>query len=73
MVIFFGPQASPQQLNCFMYHAWWGGVDILNEHGMVDLWAMNEMAVWRRYEEGRRVRVRVRKRLRGALEGRRRG
>lgn len=77
--IFFGPQASPLQLRYFRYFAWWGGIEIHDERGMVDLWAVNTWAVWKRDQEIRREREgktlegekkRVKRRMWKALEGR---
>lgn len=77
--IFFGPQASPLQLRYFKYFAWWGGIEIHDERGMVDLWAVNAWAVWKRDQEMRREREgktlegekkRVKRRMWKALEGR---
>ena len=77
--IFFGPQASPLQLSCFKYYAWWGGIKILNENGMVDLWVVNKRAMWKRDQEVKREREgkrlegekkKDRRRMWKALEGR---
>jgi hypothetical protein len=77
--IFFGPQASSLQLRYFRHYAWWGGIEILDERGNVDLWAVNAWAVWKRDQEAKREREgqtlegekkRVKRRTWKALEGR---